>query len=751
MNRILLFIAAVLVSMVAVANDISVLPKPAHIKTQVGTYLLKDGCTVACPQDCPELGEYVVAMVKDRAKLAKVSASNGKGSINLRISKEVSGAEAYALKVNSKGIEIKASTKAGLLYGVQTLRQLIPNEGAAAVPYVEITDSPRFGWRGLHLDVSRHFFDVKQIKRFLDVMAMYKFNRFHWHLTDDQGWRIEIKSHPELTAKGGWRKGKGFVENQRLGFNVEDGSKYGGYYTQEEIKEVVVYAAKLGISVLPEIDLPGHSTAAIVACPQVFCFPDEKKEVRMEGGVSDGVMCAGKEATFALLQDVLDEVVTLFPFDYVHLGGDEAPKDGWKKCPDCQARIKAEKLADENELQAYFMKRLEKYLNSKGKKMVGWDEIMEGGVSKTATVMSWRGVLPGMEAAQGGNDVIMTPGSYVYLNQPQSVNPVTQTNGSVTSLRTVYEFEPVPAGLSKDAEKHIIGVQACQWTEHTPTEHVLYYKEYPRAIALAEVAWSGKESRNWDDFYARLQCHLPMLSHYGIQYGQPSYDVKIGFRRNEKTDKPEVWFTTEVPEKVYFTTDGSEPMKESAVYDSPIEITGDAVIKACTYRPDGSQGRVAAQDIHFHNALGKKVTYNIPYSTKHDGGGDYAMTNGMLGKWQGFEKSDADFVIDLGNVQDINVIESDWKYDVMDWVLRPTEVKYSVSADGVNFTAVHVEKFENTPYDFGKGIITVNFKKLVQGVRYIRVEARNEKTNPKWHSSAGAACWIFVDEVRVGQ
>ena len=749
MTRLLSLAIAAMLSLSAIASEVSILPKPAHITTNTGFFTLKDGATVSCPGDMPELSEYTIAMLKDCARLTDVTAKKKGGTITLAISKKVKNAEGYTLEVTEKGVVIEAKTKAGLLFGVQTLRQLIPNKGEAELACMKIEDYPRFAWRGLHLDVSRHFFDVKQVKRFLDIMAMYKFNRFHWHLTDDQGWRIEIKSHPELTQVGAWRKGKGFVDNQRLGFNVEDGTPYGGYYTQDDIREVVKYAAKLGISVLPEIDLPGHSIAAITACPQVFCFPNDKKEVRLEGGVSDGVMCAGKEETFALLQDVLDEVISLFPFEYVHLGGDEAPKDGWKKCPDCQARITAEKLDDENELQGYFMKRLEKYINSKGRKMIGWDEIMEGGVSKTATVMSWRGVLPGMEAAQGGNDVIMTPGSYVYLNHPQSVNPVTQTTGDVIDLRTVYEFEPVPNEISGKAAKHIIGVQACQWTEHTPNEFVLYYKEYPRAIALAEVAWSEKNARNWRDFYSRLQKHLPLLEHYGVQPGQPSYDVRIDFAQNESTGKPEVSFTTVVPGVVHYTLDGSEPEKKSPSYKNPIDITQSVTVKACMYRPDGSKGRVASQDIHFHKALGKKVEYKIPYSAKHTGGGDYAMTNGMLGKWQGFEKSNADFVIDLGEVQNVNVIESSWKYDIMDWVLRPTEVKYSVSDDGKKFTQVHVEKFENYPYDFGAGTIVVNFKKLLENVRYIRVQAQSQKTNPKWHSSAGAACWIFVDEVQV--
>lgn len=668
-------------------------------------------------------------------------------------------AEGYILNINKKGVSITAPDEAGLLFGQQTLRQLLPVEAytldgqlvsvkGASLPCLEIRDWPRLGWRGLHLDVSRHFFTAEQVKKFIDVMSMYKFNRFHWHLVDDQGWRIEIKSHPELTEKGAWREGKGFVDNQRLGFNVEDGQPYGGFYTQDDIRDVVAYAASKGITVVPEIDLPGHSTAAIHSIPEIFCFPSKKMEVRMEGGVSEGVLCAGKEITFSVLEDVLAEVIDLFPSEYIHLGGDEAPKAGWKKCPDCQARIKAEGLADENELQSYFMKRLEKFLNSKGRKMIGWDEIMEGGLSATATVMSWRGVQPGMEAAEIGNDVIMTPGSYVYLSQPQSVNPVTQATGDVTSLRTVYSFNPVPDQLDAEAAKHIIGIQGCQWTEHTPNEMVLYYKEYPRAIAIAEIGWTPQEDRSWDCFYERIQKHLPRLEYYGIGYGAPSYDVKIAVVP-DANGNPQAQFTIEVPCDIHYTIDGSEPDADSPVAHGAIPLTESCTVKACMYRPDGSKGRVAQQEVIFHKALCKPVAYNLPYSMKHTGGGDFAMTDGSLGKWQGFEKQDVDFTIDLGSVQEISRIDSNWKYDIMDWVLRPLDVTYLVSADGVEFTEIHRETFENTPGDFSIGVLDVEYSGTPLNIRYIQVKATNQKINPKWHSSAGAACWIFIDEVVV--
>lgn len=733
------------------AETLDILPKPVSQCITDGKLVLRDGCAISCPDSCADLADYATAMFKDRAGWSHMKRAKKHAAIILRIDDTTGGPESYRLTIDRKAVTIAAPTRVGLLYGLQSLRQLLPVTPCDRVTLscAEVSDHPRFAWRGLHLDVSRHFFNTSEVKRFLDLMAMYKFNRFHWHLTDDQGWRIEIKSHPELTAVGAWRKGHGFVDNQRKGLNVEDGKPYGGFYTQDEIRDVVAYAARLGITVIPEVDLPGHSTAAIVACPQVFCFPEKKMEVRMEGGVSEGVMCAGREETFALLRDVLDELVTLFPSQYVHLGGDEAPKAGWRQCPRCQARIKAEGLADENELQAYFMKRLERYLNSKGRKMIGWDEIMEGGLSKTATVMSWRGLQPGTEAALAGNDVVMTPGAFTYISQPQSVNPVTQAEGDVLSMSKLYSFDPVPDGLSADAERHILGVQACQWTEHTPTERVLYYKEYPRAIAMAEVAWSPRESRQWSDFYDRLQRHLPQLTHYGVEYGAPSYDVRLDFLGENADGQPVVDFSTEVPTDIHYTLDGSDPDLSSPVLTAPLTLTGDARLKACAYRPDGSRGRITSQAIHWHRALGKRVNYVLPYSKTHDGGGDFAMTNGMLANWQGFEKQDADFIIDLGSVQSVDSITSNWMYDIMDWVLRPTSVSYLVSADGTTFDEVHTEHFTNTPDGYKKGTLHVALHKHLDNVRYIRVKATNEKINPKWHSSAGAACWIFVDEIVV--
>lgn len=735
----------------AMADNVPhILPRPVSVKTTRSSLTLHNGLTIAAPSSCKSLAAYAANMIKLHTGWNKVKTTTGsKGDVVLVLNPSFEHAEGYALSVEPAGVTITAATANGLRFGLQTLRQMLPTTKAATItlPGVAIYDYPRFAWRGVHLDVSRHFFTVDQVKRFLDRMAMYKYNRFHWHLTDDQGWRLEIKSHPELTRIGAWRKSVGFKHNQEIGLNTDNGRPYGGFYTQKQVKEVLAHAASLGITVIPEIDLPGHSQAAIAAYPQVFCFPEEKMDVWTEGGVSKGVMCAGREETFTLLNDVLKEVIDLFPSQYIHLGGDEAPKDGWRRCPKCQQRIKNEHLKDEHELQSYFMNRLERFVNAHGRKMIGWDEIMDGGLSPTATVMSWRSSVPGKEAAMAGNDVIMTPSSFVYLNRPQSVNPVTQASSGILSLKTVYSFNPMPEGLSPQAAKHILGVQACQWSENTPDDRTLYYKEFPRAIAVAEIGWTAQEARRWDDFSTRLNRHLPMLSFYGIGYGQPSYEVTINMK--EQASGPAVELLAEVPAPIYYTTDGTTPTRSSAVYKEPVPVTASSTVKACTFLPNGSRSQVASQDIYFHRALGKKVIYNLPYGENHDGGGPLGLTNGMLNRWQGFEKQNADFVVDMGSPQAIDSICTRWMFDIRDWVLRPTQVTFEVSADGTNYTQVLKQNFTNPADNYDKGVIPVAIGRHMDNVRFIRIRAVNPKVNPEWHSSAGGASWIFIDEVVV--
>ncbi len=434
--------------------------------------------------------------------------------------------EGYLLTITPKTIEIKAKEPRGVFYAIQTLRQLLPPQVesvtkvenmAFTVPCAKIKDQPRFPYRGLHLDVGRHFFPKDFIIRYLDLMALYKYNTFHWHLTEDQGWRIEIKKYPRLTKVGAWRK-ETLVGHWGQKPEKYDGKRYGGYYTQEDIREVVAHAKKLYITVIPEIEMPGHSLAALASYPYLGCTGGPY-EVATHWGVFKDIYCAGNDSTFKFLEDVLTEVMDLFPSKYIHIGGDETPKDRWKKCPKDQARIKAEGLKNENELQSYFISRIEKFLNAHGRNIIGWDEILEGGLAPNATVMSWRGIKGGIAAAKMNHDVIMTPGAYCYFDHYQG-DPKKEplAIGGFLPLKKVYSYEPVPEELTPAQQKHILGAQGNVWTEYIATPDYVEYMVYPRACALSEVDWTPAGEKNYDDFLIRLKSNLKHLKVMGVNY-----------------------------------------------------------------------------------------------------------------------------------------------------------------------------------------------------------------------------------------
>jgi hexosaminidase len=427
------------------------------------------------------------------------------------------GGESYRIDIGEERIEIAARDARGLFYGSQTLRQLIA-ASPRAIPAVHIEDAPRFGWRGLHLDVSRHFFPVEFIKKYLDLLAAFKLNTFHWHLTDDQGWRIEIKKYPKLTEVGAWRK-ETIVGHARRGPKGYDGIRHGGFYTQEQARDVVVYARARGVNVVPEIEMPGHSLAALAAYPELANVPGPF-EVRTTWGISEEVF-APREETFAFLENVLREVMDVFPSEYIHIGGDEAPKKRWKESAEAQAIIKREKLRDEDELQSWFVRRIERFLNANGRRLVGWDEILEGGLAPNATVMSWRGTAGGITAAKQGHDVVMAPQADLYFDHYQA-DPEHEplAIGGMTPLEDTYRYEPV-AELSASEATHVLGPEACAWTEYMPTSAQVEYMAYPRVLALAEIAWSPREARDWGSFSARLPAALAFLDRLGVAYRKP--------------------------------------------------------------------------------------------------------------------------------------------------------------------------------------------------------------------------------------
>jgi len=505
--------------------------------------------------------------------------------IFLEIAKLESSAnsEAYTLTTSKKGIIIRGNSARGVFYGIQTLLQLLPPEVYSTaglstkkgikIPQVDIQDEPRYGWRGMHLDVGRHLFSIEFIKKYIDMLAMHKMNVFHWHLTEDQGWRIEIKKYPKLAEIGSIRKNA-------------DGTTYGGFYTQEQVKEVVAYAASRFIDVMPEIEMPGHSVAALAAYPELSCTGGPF-EVRTAWGISDDVYCSGKETTFTFVQDVLSEVIALFPFKYLHIGGDECPKDRWAKCPDCQKRMKAEGLKDEMQLQSYFVRRVEKFLIANNRSLVGWDEILEGGLAPEATVMSWRGVAGGIEAARQGHDVIMSPLSHCYFNIYQGdpkFEPMS-FSGYLT-LEKVYSYEPTPEELNTEQAMHVLGAQGNVWTEYIFTEKQVEYMVLPRMSALAEVVWTPKVLRDYEKFLHRMERQYQRFDAMKLNYRVPTPITSA--ECFVFTDSLIVDFhSTAQDAEILYTTNGSDPLASGKVYAEPLVLKDNALIQAVTRMKSG--------------------------------------------------------------------------------------------------------------------------------------------------------------------
>ena len=521
--------------------NISVVPRPMEMKVTGGRFELKFTTTIYAQSGSDEIKQIAKYLAEQLSPatgyglmvLDECKAKSPDDSILLTTKGacEGLGDEGYELVVTEKNITVRAPKPAGLFYGVQTIRQLLPPQIESkkvvpevrwTIPCVEIKDKPRFGWRGSLLDCCRHFMTKEWVKRYIDLLAYHKMNRLHWHLTEDQGWRIEIKKYPRLTEVGAWREG-GPVALTNAEEGVPEkykGKVYGGYYTQEDIKEIVAYAKSRYVMIIPEIEMPGHSVAALASYPQLSCA-GEPLDVRATMGINQDVYCAGNDGVFEFLEDVLTEVIELFPSPYIHIGGDECPKERWKKCPKCQARIKAEGLKDEHELQSYFIKRIEKILMSKGRRLIGWDEILEGGLAPQATVQSWRGIKGAVAAATTGHDTVLSPTSHCYFDYPATKQGMKSAPSwmSYLPMKKVYTFEPIPEELTEEQQKHVLGGEGNLWTEFI-LQQTLDSKAWPRLTALAETLWSPKELRNWDDFSGRMETHYKRFDMMGVDYGK---------------------------------------------------------------------------------------------------------------------------------------------------------------------------------------------------------------------------------------
>ena len=599
--RSILLVVALATPLAAQAPDTtrpSLIPWPATYRADTGRWLPGRSFTFAGPAGVTAEARRATSQARDILQEsfgipARSVSAEGRADVTVRIRPGPDSLrESYHLRVTPRGVLLEARSGAGVFYGLQTLRQLAASPGngpGRGIPAVEIWDRPRFQWRGLHLDVDRHFFAVEFVERYIDLMARYKYNTFHWHLTDDQGWRIEIDGYPRFTSVGAWRKET--IKEKNFDPYIGDSIPYGGYYTQDQIREVVRYAAERYVTIVPEIEMPGHSKAAVAAYPELACTPGPF-DVGTVWGVEDDIYCP-TEHTFKVLEDVLTQVMALFPSKFIHIGGDEVPKVRWQQSQFAQQLIRREGLHNEDELQSWFVRRIERFLNAHGRRLVGWDEILEGGIAPEATVMSWRGTAGGIVAAQAGHDVIMTPGSHVYFDHLQGP-PATEPLGigGYTPLEKVYSFEPVPTELTAVQARHILGAQANMWTEYVATPAHVEYMVYPRALALSEVLWSPVTARDWTGFIGRLPTVLGTLDALRVNYRIP--DVAGLEEGDQATLGESATVTLRAPAtgRIHYTVDGSDPTLLSPTYTMPLSVRLNDTPVTVTARLEAANGRL---------------------------------------------------------------------------------------------------------------------------------------------------------------
>ncbi len=626
------------------------------------------------------------------------------------------------------------------------------------LPCLAVRDLPRFRWRGMMLDVSRHFFPKEFIKRYIDLLAFHKLNTFHWHLSDDQGWRIEIKKYPRLTEVGAWR-----VDHEDQPWTArpaqQPGEKasVGGFYTQEDIREIVAYAASRFVTVVPEIEMPAHALAALAAYPEYSCSGGPFTVPAGSIWPNSDIFCVGNDATFAFLTSILDEVISLFPGPYVHIGGDEADKTNWKKCPKCQARIRAEGLKDEAELQSYFTRRIETFLISRGRRLIGWDEIIEGGLAPEATVMSWRGMAGGEAAARQDHDVVMSPTSHCYFDYYQGA-PAGEPSaiGGFLPLSKVYAFEPIPAGLSAAQASHILGLQANLWTEYVPEGSHAEYLTLPRVAALCEAAWSATERRSWPDFCSRLPAYMRRLDRQGFHYSRSAYRVDAA-PQVKPSGRVYIRLASEIAvPQICYTLDGSAPGAAALRYRRPIRLNRSLTVKAVACGKGQPLGLVSEQPFVFHLALGKASRLTHAYSDRYPAGGAYTLTDGVRGTtffddghWQGFEGQDLEAVLDLGRVLPLHRLSAGFLQNSNSWIFLPSGVEFSVSADGKNFQVVGRLSHEVPPLTGASLKKEFSVELASIRARFVRLRAQSLGTCPVGHPAAGQPAWLFADELIV--
>lgn len=752
-------------------KDIQIIPEPSSTKFRQGNINVS-GASYWIDKNIDEASVAAIRSFFDRLGTASCSdcflAESKRNSVFVFETDSSLDTESYRIDAGRKQIKIYASSFSGFIYAIETLKQLLPVEiysgqsddpAIWSVPRIKIDDCPRFHYRGMHLDAARHFWSVEQVKRYLDIMAIHKINTFHWHLSDDQGWRVEIKKYPELTETGSKRKhtalGRGWN-------NIEyDGIPYEGHYTQEDIREVVAYASSKGITIIPEIDLPGHMLAAIASYPELGCTGGPY-EVWGRWGISSDVLCVGKESTFDFIEDVLSEITSLFPSKYIHIGGDECPKVRWRECEECRARMQELGLDPDDPisaelLQGYVTNRVQKFLEEHDRQIIGWDEILAGDISSSAVIMSWRGTDGGIAASQAGHDVIMVPNIYLYLDYYQSrkIQEEPFAIGGFVNVEKVYSFEPYTEEMTEEQKSHILGVQANLWTEYIADEDHLYYMLLPRMSALSEVQWCSVDNRSYQQFLDKMTHMLEIYRTLGYNFGRHIFEVTPIIGVDFEKECPVVELTTQGNAPMYYTLDGSIPTIDSTPYTVPVSVKDGEVFKAIVDRTD-METKVFSQNFVRHKSMGKNITMRTQPSPMHAAGLPGSLVNGVVnegenaggGEWMAWYGDPIDVVIDMaGETYDrvsVRAFVSKWED-----LFPPLGITVSTSDDGTIFNEIATLPLPQETAGVPDGVNAYDVTFPETSARFLNVVVKTVPALPEWSERPGRPAYLFIDEIKV--
>ena len=777
MKRIFLFLSLALLASCATEvrenSVLNVIPYPNDVQAGEGQFNAK-GAAVNYSSAADEASVNVIKAFA--RKLSQVSGVESLVAENdepqggfMFFYNELVPDEAYTIDVTPEQVLVQASGLRGFNYAIQTIKQMLPVEifGTQAspaalwnIPCVNIDDAPRFAYRGLHLDEGRHFFGVDEVKRYLDIMEVHKLNKFHWHLTEDQGWRIEIKKYPLLTEVGSVRKGTCVKKD----FTSTDGIPYGEgmYYTQDQIREIVAYAASKGIDVIPEIDLPGHMLGALAAYPELGCTGGPY-EVWTRWGVSEDVLCAGNDKVYEFLEDVLEEVCDLFPYEYIHIGGDECPKVRWETCPKCQAKIKKLGLKDqgghkaEHFLQAHVIKSMEKFLASKGKKIIGWDEILEGELAPNATVMSWRGETGGIEATSLGHQAIMTPNTYYYLDYYQSTDIENEPFGigGYLPVEKCYSYEPYAESMTPEQTALIWGVQANLWTEYIAEADHLYYMLLPRLAALSEVQWCNAGRKDWNRFYDAADNFCSVYDMMGYNYATHILQVKGSVEAKPSENCVVVELDAQGDAPVRYTLNGKTPGIFSKKYEQPLVITESCELKAAAMR-DGIEPKMFSRKFDFHKAVGKNVTFSREPHRKYSEGAPLSFVDAVRGpsvyksaEWVAWHGAPVDIIVDMDQTEPYSSVTLGLLSNKPSYIFLPQRLSVAVSEDGENYNEVAAMDYDIEGQDAPDTVVDRTLEFPATSARYLKVTVTPVEAMPDWHYAPGKRTFVFIDEVIV--